>query len=127
MRVCIKKLFRKKAGFTIIEVLVVVAILAILAVVVGVNFGKYIGQSKDEAYATEVQNIQIAVGAMIQESSAGQLDSAQSGINDADLVTADSGALVLTDYLKRIGEDGLIKTGCAYSFAIDGRVTQETP
>ena len=88
---------------------------------------KYIGQGKTESYATELQNIQTAVGAMLHDSSAGQLDSAQIDIQDMDLVTADSGALVLSNYLKILSEDGMVLTGCDYSFTVNGTATQKTP
>ena len=123
MRKYIKKIFYGKAGFTLVEVLVVVAILAALAAVVGVNFGKYIGRGETEAYATELQNIQTAVAAMLHDSSTVQLDSAQMDIHDMDLVTADSGSLVLSNYLKRLGEDGMVLTGCTYDFTVNGTVT----
>ena len=122
-----KKIMRNSRGFTIVEILVVVAILGVLSVVVGVNIGKYMGQGKTEAYATELHDIRTAVAAMLIDSSAGQLDSAHNDINDMDLVTADSGALVLSNYLKNLGEDGMILTGCDYSFTINGTVTQKTP
>ena len=116
---------QSEKGFTIVEILVVVAILAFLAVIVGVNFGKYIGQGKEEAYAMELQNIQTAVASMLHDSSAHQLDSARTDIHDMDLVTADSCSLVLSDYLQNlVNADGLVPTGCHYSFTVDGAVTQ---
>ena len=120
----VRKLCHSEKGFTLVEILVVVSIMAALAVVVGVNIGKYIGQGETEAYATELQNMRTAVSAMIHESSTGQLDSAQTDITDMDLVTADSGALVLSNYLKILDSNGNILTGCTYSFTVDGTVTQ---
>ena len=120
----VRKLCHSEKGFTLVEILVVVSIMAALAVVVGVNIGKYIGQGETEAYAIELQNIQTAVSAMLQESSTDQLDSAQTDITDMDLVTADSGALVLSNYLKILDSNGNILTGCTYSFTVDGTVTQ---
>jgi prepilin-type N-terminal cleavage/methylation domain-containing protein len=118
---------KSNRGFTLVELLVVVAILAALLAVAGVFFGRYIGHGEEEAYATELQDIQTAVTAMLKDSSAHRLDSAQTGIHDMDLVTADGGALVLSNYLYNVGEDGFILSGCEYSFTIDGRVTQQTP
>ena len=120
----IRKLYHGEKGFTLVEILVVVVILAALSVVVGVNFGKYIGQGKTEAYATELQDIQTAVAAMLHESSAGQLDSAQSNISDMDLVTADSGAELLSSYLRILDSNGNVPTGCTYDFTVYGGVTQ---
>ena len=118
---------QSEKGFTIVEILVVAAILAALAGVGGVNVGKYIGQGETEAYAIELQDIQTAVAAMLYDSSAGQLDSAYDDVEEMDEVTADSGALVLSSYLKNLGEDGIVLTGCDYSFTIDGSVTQGIP
>ncbi|MFC1942239.1 prepilin-type N-terminal cleavage/methylation domain-containing protein [Chloroflexota bacterium] len=124
MKKCIAKLFYGKAGFSVIELLVVIAVLGALAAVAGVNIGKYIGQGKTEAYATELQDILPAVAAMLHDSSAGQLDSNQININDMDLVTADSGSLVLSNYLERLDENGVVPSGCRYSFTVNGTVTQ---
>ena len=127
MKKYIKKYFHGEAGFTVIEILIVVAILAVLAVVVGANFGKYLGQGKTESYETELKDIQTAVTAMQSDSSAHILDSAQSNISDMDLVTADSAAKVLSSYLGNLDSDGNVLTGCTYSFTVNGTVTQETP
>jgi len=113
-----------QTGFTLVEVLVVVAILGVLVAVAGVGFGKYIGTGQSEAQETELQNIQTAVSAMLHDSEAGKLDSAYSDISDMDLVTADSGAYLLSSYLKNLDSDGNVLTGCTYNFTVDGEVTQ---
>ena len=47
-----------KKGFTIIELIVVIAIIAILAAIVMVNVTKYINQSKDAAIQADLKAIQ---------------------------------------------------------------------
>ena len=54
-------------GFTLIELLVVVGILGLLAAVVTLNIGKFIGTGASQAATTELHNVQTAVTAYMAD------------------------------------------------------------
>ncbi|MFC1870105.1 type II secretion system protein [Chloroflexota bacterium] len=120
------KLNFNERGFTIIELLVVVAILGFLSAVAGIYSAKLLDSGKTESYNTELHNIQTAVASMLSESSLDNLDSAHSNISDMDLVTTDSGNKILSSYLKKIDSNGNVLSGCTYDFTVDGQVTLAT-
>ena len=58
-----------KKGFTIIELIVVIAIIAILAAIVLVNVTQYINKSKDAAVQGNMSSIQTAAAACFSDTS----------------------------------------------------------
>ena len=54
-------------GFTLIEMIVVVGIIAVLAAVIVPNIGKFIGTGEDGAKAAEWESVQTAMNAMMAE------------------------------------------------------------
>jgi type IV pilus assembly protein PilA len=61
----IKKLKQGNQGFTLVELLIVVAILGVLAAVVIPNVTGLVGSGQTEAAATELQNVQTAMDIMM--------------------------------------------------------------
>ena len=57
----------KNKGFTIIELIVVIAIIAVLAAIVLVNVTQYISKSKDAAIKSDVANIGVGMATCYSE------------------------------------------------------------
>ena len=137
-RFFIKNLNHSKKGFTLIEILVVLAIFGALASIVVLNVGKFVGAGKSESYQTEMHTVQTTVMAMLAESTTNLLDDTAAAV-DADLSnatptndmttikTTDVTPLVLSNYLNGTDSDGKVKSGCTYRFGIDGKVLQTIP
>jgi prepilin-type N-terminal cleavage/methylation domain-containing protein len=123
-----KELKRQQQGFTLIEILVVIAILAVLAGIAVPNVGKMIGRGEAESYQAELHNLQTGVTAMIASSGNGALDSEYTDISDMSQVKVDGGSENLTVYMTGLNPDGTVKTGCTYTISRDGNmIMQSTP
>lgn len=130
MKKFLKQLHQVEKGFTLIELLVVIAILGVVVAAAIPNVSKFIGTGEPEAYGNELHNIKTGLIAMLSESALEQLDAAVAATADMDDVVATqsaAGDLILSDYLTGLNADGTVKSGCTYSFTIEGDITQTTP
>ena len=132
-----RRLCRGQKGFTLIEVLVVVAILGILAAVVVPRIGGLLGEGKQEAAETELRTIQIAVTAAMAENDWETINAKtgvsnfDNAVNDdtnnavCDIETGAGVAYLYPQYLSMQTAGALTPTGVqiTYSWTSDGIVT----
>jgi type IV pilus assembly protein PilA len=105
---------RGEGGFTLVELLIVVAILAVLAAVVLPNFTGLLGSSQTTANDAEKVIVQTAVDAKMAAENLATYDAAAVG------PSKDVATLKLTGYMRST------TTNCEYTIATDGAVTQGT-
>ena len=61
------RITRGQKGFTLIEMIVVVGIIAVLAAVIVPNIGKFIGTGEDGAKSAEQESVETAMSAMMAD------------------------------------------------------------
>ena len=90
-------------GFTLIEMIVVVGIIAVLAAVIVPNMGKFIGQGETGAMKAEKDSVQTAMKAMMADKTITVVTASTSGaasIQDWTSLPAGAGTGNLIDYLQ---------------------------
>ena len=134
MKWFLKRIQQDNKGFTLIEMLIVVAIIGALAAVVVPNVTGFIGRGEEEAARTELQTVQTAMDlamvdlifSAVSDGSAftiSDFSSAGSGDIDADAVDT---AYLYPDYL-RVKDAGALRldgtTVATYSWDTTGKVS----
>jgi type IV pilus assembly protein PilA len=108
MQVLSKKACKDEKGFTLVEVLVVVAILGIIAAIALLAVYVFFGKGTLEAANAELHQAQTAVAASMSEARAAQLDAAVTGwdgsaaINCPTSTASDGTTYPAAEYLHKI-------------------------
>jgi prepilin-type N-terminal cleavage/methylation domain-containing protein len=117
MKTLYRRLHRDNKGFTLVELLIVVAILGVLAAIIVPNVTGLVGTGEPEAASTEHAIVQAAVDMMmIKGSVSDNLTTAATG----DMSAFPSGHPIYPDYVRSATTTG------TYSCDPGGTVIQET-
>jgi len=127
MKRLLQRCYFGEKGYTLIETLVVLFIIACFTSVAGLNVVIFIEEARAESHDFELNNVQTALKAMLVESTTGQLDADIVITDDMTLITVNDGDKRLSDYMYGLDVSGKIRTGCMYAFNKIGKVTQIRP
>jgi type IV pilus assembly protein PilA len=117
MKSFVKRVYREGKGFTLVELLIVIAILGVLAAVVLPNVTGLVGEGETEAAMAELVTIQTAMDTMMAK---GGLSSVTATSATNDMSAFPTGNVLYPSYLRTKTTQG------TYSCSTTGNVTQVT-
>jgi Tfp pilus assembly protein PilE len=116
----------KQTSLLFLELFVIVIVLGLLSAMAIPHVGQMINKSRILSREAEFNDIQTAVTDMLDDSTAGTLQSVGPTADMSQVRTSDAPPLVLKNYLLD-AHDRPDKLVCAYSFTADGTVLQIIP
>lgn len=121
-----RNFFSKSQGFTLVEILLAVAVLGIVAAIAFPAVANIRSRSEDKAEAAEIGNVQAALDALMSDQELEAVPTITSGNSTNNMAAFPSattslyGDAAYGDYMRNS------TTKCDYSVSDNGRVTQES-
>jgi type IV pilus assembly protein PilA len=119
----VSRIAKGQGGFTLIEMIVVVGIIAVLAAVIVPNIGKFIGSGEAGAMDAEQESVQTAMNAMMAEQSITSVTvstAGSPGTNAWSALPVGAGTATLDGYLQSA------TTIYYYCYGADGQVVSQS-